>query len=183
MNQILGLIGLFFYFGENFFVRQLVSFGVVRPILPHPPPSANRISHTALLDANCANLLITLLRSILAILVLRNHRERALRRRSRRAMAERRRGLIEAEMDTLKKETFWGRDTSVGEEVGTQSNRSRPLCSICLDRFGTGDTVWILPCDERHIFHGDCIKSWLRKNNSCPLCQKNVVESRELLDE
>jgi len=117
---------------------------------------------------------------MLAMIVLKTHEGRERRRRERRVVTERRRGLLEAEMDSLRKETWWGRDNSVESDLGGQvQSRSRPLCSICLDRFVSGDDVWILPCDERHIFHDSCIKSWLRKNNSCPLCQKNVVESSD----
>jgi len=189
INQILGLVGLFFYFGENFIVKKLVETGFLPDVVPPPPPSASLVSTQALMDVNCANLLVAVLRSVLAIAVLKTHADRERRRRARRAVAERRRGLLEAEMDALKKETWWGRDNSTEDLNGTNSvdstssssariRPSRPLCSICLERFSTGDEIWILPCDERHIFHGDCIKSWLRKNNSCPLCQKNVVQEK-----
>jgi hypothetical protein len=45
-------------------------------------------------------------------------------------------------------------------------------CCICLNDFGFGDKVKILPCI--HQFHCDCINTWLNKNKICPICRNNV---------
>jgi hypothetical protein len=52
---------------------------------------------------------------------------------------------------------------------------SQPTCAICLDDFVSSDTiVRELPC--RHIFHPECIDSFLRENSSlCPMCKKTVL--------
>jgi hypothetical protein len=52
---------------------------------------------------------------------------------------------------------------------------SQPTCAICLDDFVSSDTVVReLPC--RHIFHPECIDSFLRENSSlCPMCKKTVL--------
>jgi hypothetical protein len=52
---------------------------------------------------------------------------------------------------------------------------SQPTCAICLDDYTTGETiVRELPC--RHIFHPECIDSFLRENSSlCPLCKKTTL--------
>jgi hypothetical protein len=52
---------------------------------------------------------------------------------------------------------------------------SQPTCAICLDDFVSSDTiVRELPC--RHIFHPECIDSFLRQNSSlCPMCKKTVL--------
>ncbi|XP_059637738.1 uncharacterized protein LOC132279724 [Cornus florida] len=42
-------------------------------------------------------------------------------------------------------------------------------CSICLQRFLTGTEIATTPCS--HIFHHDCLRTWLPKNNSCPMCR------------
>lgn len=47
-------------------------------------------------------------------------------------------------------------------------------CSICLGAFCIGEMLISLPCDKRHSFHATCIRTWLRQQNSCPLCQKIV---------
>ena len=42
-------------------------------------------------------------------------------------------------------------------------------CVICLEDFKDKDHIICLPCI--HVFHSECIKSWLNKNNSCPTCK------------
>jgi hypothetical protein len=52
---------------------------------------------------------------------------------------------------------------------------SQPTCAICLDDYTSGETVVReLPC--RHIFHPECIDSFLRENSSlCPLCKTTTL--------
>lgn len=51
-------------------------------------------------------------------------------------------------------------------------------CIICFVDLNEGDRVGVLPTCE-HVFHADCLKGWLRRKNSCPLCQQeNVAEPR-----
>lgn len=47
-------------------------------------------------------------------------------------------------------------------------------CSICLGAFELGEMLICLPCDQKHSFHAQCIRQWLQRQNSCPLCQKLV---------
>ena len=47
-------------------------------------------------------------------------------------------------------------------------------CSICLSSFTCGEELISLPCDLKHSFHAGCIRQWLQRQNSCPLCQKIV---------
>ena len=42
-------------------------------------------------------------------------------------------------------------------------------CSICLEEYRNGDEVVYLPC--LHIFHKDCIYTWLRNHDDCPICK------------
>ena len=154
------------------------------------------VSKKAALDASCANLLVAVLRLVLAVGVLYTHEVRQRRRLQRLRNARQRRGLLEREMEALRKETF----ESMGDSIedleaagrGEASNNSRsstglgarPTCSICLERFVRGDRLWVLPCDDRHKFHSECIKEWLTKNESCPLCTRSVrgeVRDSELL--
>lgn len=75
----------------------------------------------------------------------------------------RRRGLSKWDLDVLPTFVY-----SCKEEV-TNSD-----CSICLGTFGLGEMLISLPCDKKHSFHGSCIRQWLQRQNSCPLCQKMV---------
>ena len=54
---------------------------------------------------------------------------------------------------------------------------SQPTCAICLDDFEPNSTtIRELPCS--HIFHPDCVDSFLRDISSlCPLCKKSVLPS------
>ena len=45
-------------------------------------------------------------------------------------------------------------------------------CSICLSDFNNEDKVSITECD--HIYHNDCIKKWLRINNTCCICKQEL---------
>ncbi|KAF1988624.1 hypothetical protein K402DRAFT_391843 [Aulographum hederae CBS 113979] len=52
---------------------------------------------------------------------------------------------------------------------------NQPTCAICLDDFIVNETIIReLPC--RHVFHPDCVDSFLRDNSSlCPLCKKTTL--------
>jgi hypothetical protein len=50
-------------------------------------------------------------------------------------------------------------------------------CTICFAPLLDGDRVGALTCD--HIFHAECLKTWLQRRNVCPLCQtKDVATPR-----
>lgn len=48
-------------------------------------------------------------------------------------------------------------------------NEDADYCTICFVALQDGDRVGALPC--QHSFHVDCLKLWIRRKNSCPLCQ------------
>jgi hypothetical protein len=75
----------------------------------------------------------------------------------------RRRGLSKWDIDTLPSFVF-----SCCEDVNNAD------CCICLGTFELGEMLTCLPCDEKHSFHGGCIRQWLERQNSCPLCQRMV---------
>ena len=52
------------------------------------------------------------------------------------------------------------------------------LCIVCQCDFEVSDVVKTLPCN--HIFHDDCIKTWLMKDSStCPMCRYDLNGSQE----
>ncbi len=48
-------------------------------------------------------------------------------------------------------------------------------CSICLDEINIITDMEITECF--HIFHNDCLKTWCKTNNSCPLCRTIIQKT------
>ncbi|KAI5675547.1 hypothetical protein M9H77_06497 [Catharanthus roseus] len=46
-------------------------------------------------------------------------------------------------------------------------------CAICLENFKEGDLCRKLP-DCRHLFHVNCVDTWLTKVPNCPICRTRV---------
>eukprot|EP00483_Globobulimina_turgida_P005488 UN05498 len=46
------------------------------------------------------------------------------------------------------------------------------MCMVCLEAFQPHDCIGKLMCN--HVYHKQCIYSWLKKNATCPLCRENV---------
>jgi flagellar biosynthesis GTPase FlhF len=50
------------------------------------------------------------------------------------------------------------------------------VCSICLDRYRSGDAICVAKtsgCD--HVFHHDCVSEWLKSHDHCPLCRTDLM--------
>ena len=45
----------------------------------------------------------------------------------------------------------------------------KETCSICIEPMIDGDELLQLRCD--HLFHKQCIVSWLQKSLNCPMCR------------
>lgn len=63
------------------------------------------------------------------------------------------------------------------EKIATLKTVPAPTsqsCSICLTAFESRESATLLsPCD--HLYHIDCIKSWLLDNKTCPLCLQEII--------
>lgn len=53
-----------------------------------------------------------------------------------------------------------------------KKNEEGDLCTICYCNFEEGEEALELPC--KHIYHPECIKTWLDKNDKCPVCKQCV---------
>ena len=53
-------------------------------------------------------------------------------------------------------------------------------CIICLEKFKKKDNCILLDC--KHIYHAECIKTWMRKKGYCPLC-KNKIELKDKIND
>eukprot|EP00439_Symbiodinium_sp_Y106_P034652 s6778_g4.t1 len=47
-------------------------------------------------------------------------------------------------------------------------------CAICLSSLSPDEDCLQLPCAARHTFHEECVRSWLSRNVTCPLCRVDV---------
>ena len=47
-------------------------------------------------------------------------------------------------------------------------------CVICFQVYNENEEIIKLNCDERHVYHAECLKKWLRINNTCPICRKPI---------
>ena len=48
-------------------------------------------------------------------------------------------------------------------------DKDKQNCVICMEDFKNGDVTTNLPC--LHMFHTNCIQSWLKTQNTCPICK------------
>ncbi|KAH8064160.1 ubiquitin-protein transferase [Aureococcus anophagefferens] len=48
-------------------------------------------------------------------------------------------------------------------------------CCVCLDPQRVGDVATKLPCG--HLYHSDCVVSWLRRHGTCPNCRYELESS------
>lgn len=60
-------------------------------------------------------------------------------------------------------------------EDPTKIPQEKRDCVICMNQYVAGDNVTIIPCT--HIFHKDCITTWFKSNNTCPICKHVIDES------
>uniref|UniRef100_A0A1J3EFV4 RING-type E3 ubiquitin transferase n=1 Tax=Noccaea caerulescens TaxID=107243 RepID=A0A1J3EFV4_NOCCA len=81
------------------------------------------------------------------------------------------RGLDESAIREIPIFKFKKRDAVVGGEE--DENKSSQECSVCLSEFQEEEKLRIIP-NCCHVFHIDCIDTWLQSNANCPLCRTSV---------
>ena len=59
-------------------------------------------------------------------------------------------------------------------------DNDKKKCTICLENYLNGDDSIALPCI--HIFHAECIKTWLKNHNNCPIC-KHKIDDHDIFEE
>lgn len=60
-------------------------------------------------------------------------------------------------------------------KYSAEENLQCKECVICMQSFAEGEDMICLDCDNRHAFHAECLKRWLRINNTCPICRQVIA--------
>lgn len=79
------------------------------------------------------------------------------------------RGMEEKEIKALPVKTYNSKT-----KVYTEDHEG-PGCRVCLSSFKSGDKLCTLPC--KHDYHAACVKEWLKRNASCPICRHDMKPS------
>ena len=46
-------------------------------------------------------------------------------------------------------------------------------CIICLEGFNEGENVSLIKCG--HVYHSECLYTWMLKKPVCPLCDEELI--------
>ena len=84
-----------------------------------------------------------------------------------------RNGIVDPEKNKI------GNGLDIDKNIETFDVPDNNTCSICLCELEEGDWVGDIPCD--HLFHKDCLKEWLVKNNHCPICRMTGIASHPVV--
>ncbi|KAL1899614.1 hypothetical protein Cpir12675_001383 [Ceratocystis pirilliformis] len=58
------------------------------------------------------------------------------------------------------------------DDAFIENHKKSLECTICLDQTKLGDDVIFMPC--KHWFHDECLCSWLKEHNTCPMCRSTL---------
>jgi hypothetical protein len=63
------------------------------------------------------------------------------------------------------------------EEEEEEGDDPSMCCTICFVPMEQGDRIGDLPC--QHVFHVECLKGWVKRKNTCPLCAIPLATQRK----
>lgn len=84
--------------------------------------------------------------------------------------------LLQSAMSIVSRDSFV---TVTSEYTFDDESTTENMCSICLCGYSTGDIV-IASKHCTHMFHKDCILSWLDKHDDCPVCREGMMTDTEV---
>ena len=58
-----------------------------------------------------------------------------------------------------------------------QEGGDTAACTVCYEDYAVGDRVSKLPCS--HMFCIACVRQWLRRNGTCPVCRMELDDDTE----
>ena len=80
-----------------------------------------------------------------------------------------------SDFDKKKDNLFLEMDQYQYKHIQKYDSRRETECAICLEEFKRNDIIKeFYNC--KHIFHKDCLKDWLKRSNTCPLCKHDLTE-------
>ena len=56
-------------------------------------------------------------------------------------------------------------------KIHYEGGNDQRCCAICLSDYEINEEIVECPC--RHIFHNECIVSWLKGKQNCPVCRQD----------
>lgn len=63
--------------------------------------------------------------------------------------------------------------------VGVNGDLAATECTVCLSLLEEKDTARMLP-NCKHVFHVNCVDTWLTTQSTCPVCRTEVEPSPRL---
>ena len=81
------------------------------------------------------------------------------------------RGIDEATLEAFPEVAY-----AEARKARREQQRQQACCPVCLDNYGDGDVVRVLP-DCGHLFHRACVDPWLRQRPTCPVCRTSPLPS------
>lgn len=62
-------------------------------------------------------------------------------------------------------------------ELRVKTVLEEDICVVCQETMPAGSKAKAMPCG--HLFHDDCLISWVKKSNSCPTCRFDELPSEK----
>jgi len=56
--------------------------------------------------------------------------------------------------------------------------KTEDICPVCQEAMPIGSKAKAMPCG--HLFHDECLISWVSKSNSCPMCRFDELPSEKM---
>ncbi len=56
--------------------------------------------------------------------------------------------------------------------VEYSKSQKENICSICFSEYKLKEKIKKLPCN--HLFHINCVDTWMKKEKKCPFCKEEV---------
>jgi len=53
---------------------------------------------------------------------------------------------------------------------------TKKQCRICMEEFRDNDYVVVLPCNQSHYFHDNCVVVWVDNNGDCSICKTPITQ-------